>query len=162
MLIYGVPGSDKPNVFGGEAKSLGLSVSTAMPNGVLQLLTLYPQPVRTQSGWSGEIRARKVPAGLRRGFRAWTMPRPSRGRTVSLRPIISLTPPLTVPGGSKTFASDGLAAADGVMLRAWGTCCSPPNRLCRAIPGSFGEGGFHVRRDPSGQGKDRDRRGAGP
>ena len=32
------------------AKSLGLSVSTDMPNDVLQLLTLYPQPVRTQSG----------------------------------------------------------------------------------------------------------------
>ena len=50
MLVYGMPGSDKPNVFGGEAKSLGLSVSTAMPNDVLQLLTLYPQPVRMQGG----------------------------------------------------------------------------------------------------------------
>jgi hypothetical protein len=31
------------------AKSLGLSVSIVMPDDVLQLLTLYPQPVRTQS-----------------------------------------------------------------------------------------------------------------
>jgi hypothetical protein len=35
------------------AKSLGLSVSTDMPDDVLQLLTLYPQRVRTQSGGGG-------------------------------------------------------------------------------------------------------------
>jgi hypothetical protein len=31
-----------------------------------------------------------------------------------------------IDGGAKTFAADGLDAADGVMLRARGTCCSPP------------------------------------
>ena len=34
----------------GEAKSLGLPVSTTMPNVVLELMALYPQPVRAQSG----------------------------------------------------------------------------------------------------------------
>jgi len=33
-----------------EARSLGLPVSTNMPKEVLQLMTLYPQPVRKQSG----------------------------------------------------------------------------------------------------------------
>lgn len=33
-----------------EARSLGLPVSTDMPNGILELMTLYPQPVRRQSG----------------------------------------------------------------------------------------------------------------
>lgn len=33
-----------------EAKSFGLPVSTAMPNVVLELMALYPQPVRAQSG----------------------------------------------------------------------------------------------------------------
>jgi ClpP class serine protease len=33
-----------------EAKSLGLPVSTTMPNVVLELMALYPQPVRAQSG----------------------------------------------------------------------------------------------------------------
>jgi len=33
-----------------EARSLGLPVSTDMPNEVLQLMTLYPQPVRRQGG----------------------------------------------------------------------------------------------------------------
>jgi ClpP class serine protease len=33
-----------------EAKSFGLPVSTAMPNVVLELMALYPQPVRTQAG----------------------------------------------------------------------------------------------------------------
>ena len=37
-------------IWASTAKSLGLSVSTDMPNDVLQLLTRYPQPVRTQSG----------------------------------------------------------------------------------------------------------------
>jgi hypothetical protein len=32
------------------AKSFGLSISTNMPNDVLQMLTLYPQPVRMQGG----------------------------------------------------------------------------------------------------------------
>lgn len=33
-----------------EAAALGLNVSTAMPEPVLELLSLYPQPVRTQQG----------------------------------------------------------------------------------------------------------------
>ena len=33
-----------------EAKQLGLSVSTDMPNQVLELMALYPQPVRSQAG----------------------------------------------------------------------------------------------------------------
>jgi len=33
-----------------EAKSLGLPISTAMPKEVLELMTLYPQPVRSQGG----------------------------------------------------------------------------------------------------------------
>ncbi|MDR3485109.1 MAG: ATP-dependent Clp protease proteolytic subunit [Bradyrhizobium sp.] len=37
-------------IWASTAKSLGLSVSTDMPHDVLQLLTLYPQPVRMQSG----------------------------------------------------------------------------------------------------------------
>jgi ClpP class serine protease len=37
-------------IWASTAKSLGLPISTEMPNDVLQLLTLYPQPVRTQSG----------------------------------------------------------------------------------------------------------------
>jgi ClpP class serine protease len=32
------------------AAELGLAVSTNMPNEVLELMTLYPQPVRNQSG----------------------------------------------------------------------------------------------------------------
>jgi ClpP class serine protease len=37
-------------IWAATAKSLGLSISTNMPNDVLQLLTLYPQPVRMQGG----------------------------------------------------------------------------------------------------------------
>ena len=33
-----------------EARMLGLAVSTDMPTQVLELMTLYPQPVHTQSG----------------------------------------------------------------------------------------------------------------
>jgi hypothetical protein len=33
-----------------EAKQLGLNVSTDMPNTVLDLMALYPQPVRSQRG----------------------------------------------------------------------------------------------------------------
>jgi hypothetical protein len=33
-----------------SAKDMGLSVSTDMPKEVLELMSLYPQPVRTQSG----------------------------------------------------------------------------------------------------------------
>jgi ClpP class serine protease len=37
-------------IFADEAKALGLNVSTEMPKEVLELLALYPQPVRTQRG----------------------------------------------------------------------------------------------------------------
>jgi ClpP class serine protease len=37
-------------IWASTAKSLGLPVSTDMPNGVLELMKLYPQPVRMQSG----------------------------------------------------------------------------------------------------------------
>jgi ClpP class serine protease len=37
-------------IWASTAKTLGLPVSTEMPDSVLQLLKLYPQPVRTQSG----------------------------------------------------------------------------------------------------------------
>ena len=37
-------------IWASTAKSLGLLVSTDMPNGVLELMKLYPQPVRMQSG----------------------------------------------------------------------------------------------------------------
>jgi ClpP class serine protease len=37
-------------IFAAEAKELGLPVSTDMPNEVLELMTLYPQPVRSQAG----------------------------------------------------------------------------------------------------------------
>src|SRR6202165_3887828 len=37
-------------IWASTAKSLGMSVSTDMPDDVLQLLTLYPQPVRMQGG----------------------------------------------------------------------------------------------------------------
>jgi ClpP class serine protease len=33
-----------------EARELGLPVSTEMPDRVLELMALYPQPVRTQAG----------------------------------------------------------------------------------------------------------------
>jgi ClpP class serine protease len=37
-------------IWANSAKELGLNVSTEMPDDVLQLMKLYPQPVRTQSG----------------------------------------------------------------------------------------------------------------
>jgi len=37
-------------IWASTAKSLGLPVSIDMPNGVLELMKLYPQPVRMQSG----------------------------------------------------------------------------------------------------------------
>ena len=40
-------------IFAPTAKELGLSVSTDMPNEVLELMKLYPQPVRTQGGGGG-------------------------------------------------------------------------------------------------------------
>lgn len=40
-------------LFAATAKELGLPVSTAIPNEVLDLMKLYPQPVRAQSGGGG-------------------------------------------------------------------------------------------------------------
>jgi ClpP class serine protease len=37
-------------LFAAAAKELGLPVNTSMPDGVLELMNLYPQPVRAQSG----------------------------------------------------------------------------------------------------------------
>ena len=37
-------------IMAAEAKELGLPVSTEMPEAVLELMTLFPQPVRTQGG----------------------------------------------------------------------------------------------------------------
>jgi ClpP class serine protease len=37
-------------IFASIAKELGLPVSTNMPSGILELMTLYPQPVRAQGG----------------------------------------------------------------------------------------------------------------
>ena len=37
-------------IFAEEAKELGLAVTTEMPGEVLELMTLYPQPVRSQAG----------------------------------------------------------------------------------------------------------------
>src|SRR6202140_5523902 len=48
-LATGIWTHDYP-IWASTAKSLGLSVSTDMPHDVLQLLTLYPQPVRMQGG----------------------------------------------------------------------------------------------------------------
>jgi ClpP class serine protease len=40
-------------IWASTAKSLGLPISTDMPDDVFQLLKLYPQPVRMQSGGGG-------------------------------------------------------------------------------------------------------------
>jgi ClpP class serine protease len=47
-------------IFASTAKELGLSVSTDMPNEVLELMKLYAQPVRTQGG-SGGVEYLPVP-----------------------------------------------------------------------------------------------------
>jgi len=48
-LTSGVWTHDYP-IWASTAKSLGLSISTDMPDDVFQLMKLYPQPVRMQSG----------------------------------------------------------------------------------------------------------------
>ena len=48
-LSAGIWTHDYP-IWASTGKSLGLPVSTKMPDDVLQLLTLYPQPVRMQGG----------------------------------------------------------------------------------------------------------------
>jgi ClpP class serine protease len=37
-------------IFASAAKELGLPVSTNIPDEILELMTLYPQPMRTQGG----------------------------------------------------------------------------------------------------------------
>jgi ClpP class serine protease len=52
-----------------SAQELGLSVSTNMPNEVLEMMTLYPQPVRAQGGGGVEylpIPRQKQPAAAQR------------------------------------------------------------------------------------------------
>src|ERR1700730_11086641 len=51
-LSCGIWTHDYP-LWASTAKALGLAVSTTMPNEVLDLMKLYPQPVRTQSGSGG-------------------------------------------------------------------------------------------------------------
>src|ERR1700730_5925652 len=51
-LSCGIWTHDYP-LWASTVKALGLSVSTAMPNEVLELMKLYPQPVRMQSGSGG-------------------------------------------------------------------------------------------------------------
>ena len=48
-LTSGIWTHDYP-IWASTAKSLGLSISTDMPDDVFQLMKLYPQPVRMQSG----------------------------------------------------------------------------------------------------------------
>jgi ClpP class serine protease len=48
-LATGIWTHDYP-IWASTAKSLGLPISTNMPDGVFQLLKLYPQPVRMQGG----------------------------------------------------------------------------------------------------------------
>jgi ClpP class serine protease len=58
-LSCGIWTHDYP-LWASTAKTLGLAVSTAMPKEVLELMKLYPQPVRTQSG-SGGVEYLPVP-----------------------------------------------------------------------------------------------------
>jgi ClpP class serine protease len=48
-LTSGIWTHDYP-IWASTGKSLGLSISTAMPDDIFQLMKLYPQPVRMQSG----------------------------------------------------------------------------------------------------------------
>jgi hypothetical protein len=45
-----VPCTHDYPIWATTARALGLTVSTDMPDVVLELMKLYPQPVRTQSG----------------------------------------------------------------------------------------------------------------
>jgi ClpP class serine protease len=55
------------------ANSLALSISTDMPNDVLQLLHLYPQPVRMQSSGGVEYLPvkRRLPGGSKADSAGW-------------------------------------------------------------------------------------------
>jgi ClpP class serine protease len=52
-------------IWASTGKPLGLSISTDMPDDVLQLLTLYPQPVRMQNSGGVEY----LPVERRRNLR---------------------------------------------------------------------------------------------
>jgi ClpP class serine protease len=60
-------------IWASTAKSLGLSVNTDMPDDVLQLLTLYPQPVRMQGGGGVEYLPvqRRSPGRSKVGSSEW-------------------------------------------------------------------------------------------
>jgi ClpP class serine protease len=60
-------------IWASTAKSLGLTVSTDMPNDVMQLLSLYPQPVRMQGGGGVEYLPveRRSPGGSKAGSAEW-------------------------------------------------------------------------------------------
>ena len=48
-LATGIWTHDYP-IFAEEARDMGLPVGTDMPKEILELMTLYPQPVRRQGG----------------------------------------------------------------------------------------------------------------
>src|SRR3981189_2433713 len=60
-------------IWASTAKSLGLSVSTDMPDDVLQLLKIYPQPVRMQSSGGGGYLAvtQRTPGRSKVGSSEW-------------------------------------------------------------------------------------------
>jgi ClpP class serine protease len=60
-------------IWASTAKSLGLPTSTDMPDDVLQLLTLYPQPVRMQGGGGVEYLPveRRLPGGSKANSAGW-------------------------------------------------------------------------------------------
>jgi ClpP class serine protease len=60
-------------IWASTAKSLGLPISTDMPDDVFQLLKLYPQPVRMQSGGGVEYLPvqRRVPGGSKADSAGW-------------------------------------------------------------------------------------------
>jgi ClpP class serine protease len=64
LLTSGTWTHDYP-ILPGEAQTLGLPVTTAMPAEVMELMTLYPQPVRTQPNveYLPTRRERPLPAG---------------------------------------------------------------------------------------------------
>ena len=71
-LATGIWTHDYP-IWASTAKSLGLPTSTDMPDDVLQLLTLYPQPVRMQGGGGVEYLPveRRLPGGSKADSAGW-------------------------------------------------------------------------------------------
>ncbi|SDH66278.1 MULTISPECIES: SDH family Clp fold serine proteinase [Bradyrhizobium] len=64
-------------IWASVGKSLGLSISTDMPDDVLQLLKLYPQPVRMQGGGGVEYLPveRRLPGGSKVDSSGWNSAR---------------------------------------------------------------------------------------